>query len=126
VECLLRCGNRQLPHHLAQGFSGSDLNRVYHCLLIETPASGVVLVDTDLGAQDFGDPAKRLGLAFTYGFGRPRRDPALIAGAQIRARTHDPRDVRHIVLTYMEFYHVGGLVDFPHARAYMSMPRNMQ
>jgi len=28
VECLLRCGNRQLPHHLAQGFSGSDLNRV--------------------------------------------------------------------------------------------------
>jgi len=29
VECLLRCGNRQLPHHLAQGFSGSDLNRVY-------------------------------------------------------------------------------------------------
>jgi len=30
VECLLRCGNRQLPHHLAQGFSGSDLNRVYN------------------------------------------------------------------------------------------------
>lgn len=90
-----------------------------HCLVIETLARGLALVDTRLGAQDFGDPAKRLGLAFTYGFGRPRRDPALVAGAQIRARAHDLRDVRHIVLIHMEFGHVGGLVDFLHARVHV-------
>lgn len=36
-----------------------------HCLLVETPADGLVLVDTGLGACDLIDPARRLGISFT-------------------------------------------------------------
>ncbi|WP_386348985.1 MBL fold metallo-hydrolase [Xanthomonas campestris] len=31
----------------------------------------------------------------------------------------DPRDVRHIVLTHLDFDHAGGLDDFPHARVHL-------
>lgn len=90
-----------------------------HCLLIETPSSGLVLVDTGLGTQDLVDPAKRLGFAFTHVYANPKRDPSLSAIAQIRALGFDPRDVRHIVMTHMDLDHVGGLADFPHALVHL-------
>lgn len=90
-----------------------------HCLLIETPSSGLVLVDTGLGTQDLLDPVKRLGFAFTHLYANPRRDPTLSAVAQIRALGFDPRDVRHIVMTHMDLDHVGGLADFPHASVHL-------
>ena len=90
-----------------------------HCLLIETPAHGLVLVDTGLGTPDLADPVPRLGIEFSYGYARPRRDPALAAIAQIRKLGFAPGDVRHIVLTHMDLDHVGGLVDFPDARVHL-------
>ncbi len=90
-----------------------------HCLLVETPSSGLVLVDTGLGTPDLVDPAKRLGMMFTYLYAKPKRDPALAAVNQIRAMGLDPRDVRHIVMTHMDLDHVGGLSDFPNATVHL-------
>jgi len=59
VECLLRCGNRQLPHHLAQGFSGSDLNRVY---LVASFDPAIMLLDDEELLQ-LGVPASQVGFA---------------------------------------------------------------
>lgn len=90
-----------------------------HCLLIETPSSGLVLVDTGLGTQDFVDPARRLGKMFTYIYANPKRAPEYAAVTQIRAMGFDPADVRHIVMTHMDLDHVGGLADFPHATVHL-------
>ncbi len=90
-----------------------------HCLLIETPASGLVLVDTGLGTPDFVDPARRLGKMFTYIYANPRRDASYAAVNQIRAMGYKPEDVRHIVMTHMDLDHVGGLSDFPHATIHL-------
>ena len=38
---------------------------------------------------------------------------------QIQRLGFDPRDVRHIVLTHLDFDHAGGLDDFPHARVHL-------
>jgi len=83
-----------------------------HCLLVETPRSGLVLVDTALGLGDIADP-RRLG---------PSRamlgavlDPAETALRQVEALGFSPSDVRHIVLTHLDLDHAGGVGDFPWA-----------
>ncbi len=91
---------------------------VCHCLLVETPKHGLVLVDSGLGTIDLQDPVKRLGKAFTS-VTRPERDPSLAAISQVRALGYDPADVRHIVLTHMDLDHAGGLSDFPAARVHV-------
>ena len=90
-----------------------------HVLLVETPASGLVLVDTGLGTQDYADLTSRLTKSFVYGYARPKKDPALAAIHQIRALGFDPADVRHIVMTHMDLDHVGGLADFPNAKVHL-------
>ena len=86
---------------------------VCHCLLVETPASGLVLVDTGLGTLDYANLTSRLSYSFVYGYANPKRDPSFAAINQIRALGYDPADVRHIVMTHMDLDHVGGLADFP-------------
>ena len=90
-----------------------------HVLLVETPASGLVLVDTGLGTLDYADMTSRLTQSFVYGYARPKCDPALAALNQIRALGFDAADVRHIVMTHMDLDHVGGLADFPKARVHL-------
>lgn len=90
-----------------------------HVLLVETPSSGLVLVDTGLGTQDYADLTSRLTYSFVYGYARPKCDPALAAIHQIRALGFDPADVRHIVMTHMDLDHVGGLADFPKAKVHL-------
>jgi glyoxylase-like metal-dependent hydrolase (beta-lactamase superfamily II) len=85
-----------------------------HCLLLETDERGLVLVDTGIGTADVQNP-RRLG-----GFFGPvmqinptkTRMPAL---SQIEAAGFRRDDVRHIVLTHLDFDHAGGLSDFPEA-----------
>jgi len=38
---------------------------------------------------------------------------------QVRALGYSPSDVRHIVLTHLDFDHAGGLEDFPNARVHV-------
>jgi glyoxylase-like metal-dependent hydrolase (beta-lactamase superfamily II) len=89
-----------------------------HCLLIETPASGLVLVDTGFGTADVRDPGPRLGGAFAALLA-PSSDPAVCALEQVKKLGHDPRDVRHVIVTHLDLDHAGGLPDFPWAKVHV-------
>jgi glyoxylase-like metal-dependent hydrolase (beta-lactamase superfamily II) len=88
-----------------------------HCLLVET-ARELVLVDTGFGLRDIADPPSRLSKFFLFLL-RPEFREENAAVRQIARLGYDPRDVRHIVLTHLDFDHAGGLDDFPHATVHM-------
>ncbi len=88
-----------------------------HCLLIETPGHGLVLVDTGFGLQDVRhphDPPARMTRFMRHLINvRLREEETAIR--QIERLGFDPGEVRQIVLTHMDFDHAGGLEDFPKA-----------
>jgi glyoxylase-like metal-dependent hydrolase (beta-lactamase superfamily II) len=43
----------------------------------------------------------------------------MTAVRQVARLGYDPRDVRHIVMTHLDFDHAGGLDDFPHATTHL-------
>lgn len=98
-----------------RGFRHSIL--VCHCLLIET-SDGLVLVDTGIGLKDVSEPGKRLPHRFRT-FMNVQLRPEQTAARQIEAMGFSTEDVRHIVLTHLDFDHAGGLDDFPHAIVHM-------
>jgi glyoxylase-like metal-dependent hydrolase (beta-lactamase superfamily II) len=51
-----------------------------------------------------------------------RFDPEETAVAQIRRLGFRPDDVRHVVLTHLDFDHAGGLDDFPQASVHLFAP----
>ena len=110
-------------HHLncahIQRMSLGGLPLACHVLLVETPNSGLVLVDTGLGTADYRAISSRLGRGFALGYAKPEVDPALAAIAQVEGMGFDPRDVRHIVQTHLDLDHVGGLSDFPWAAVHV-------
>jgi glyoxylase-like metal-dependent hydrolase (beta-lactamase superfamily II)/uncharacterized protein YndB with AHSA1/START domain len=110
-------------HHLncahLRRLSLGGLPLACHVLLVETPASGLVLVDTGLGTADYASISSRLGWGFAHGYARPAVDPALAAIRQVAALGFDPRDVRHIAQTHLDLDHVGGLSDFPWAAVHV-------
>lgn len=100
--------------------SGSILDAgtmICHVLLVETPSSGLVLVDTGFGAKDI-ERASHLGGAFLR-LVRPRLDPRETARAQVEALGFSPSDVRHLVVTHLDLDHAGGLPDFPEATVHV-------
>lgn len=88
-----------------------------HCLLVET-SDALVLIDTGFGLRDVADPRSRLS-GFFLTLLSPEFREEFTAIRQIAALGYDARDVRHIVLTHLDFDHAGGLDDFPHARVHM-------
>lgn len=90
---------------------------VCHCLLVET-SSGLVLVDTGLGQGDVERPHPRLSRMLTAVL-RPRLALAETAVEQVRRLGYSPVDVRHIVITHLDFDHAGGIADFPHAQVHV-------
>jgi glyoxylase-like metal-dependent hydrolase (beta-lactamase superfamily II) len=88
-----------------------------HCLLIETRDS-LVLVDTGLGLRDVMNPHSRLS-GFFLALLKPDFREEMTAIRQVQRLGYDPRDVRHIVLTHLDFDHAGGLDDFPEATVHM-------
>jgi glyoxylase-like metal-dependent hydrolase (beta-lactamase superfamily II) len=90
---------------------------VCHCLLVETDA-GLVLVDTGFGTGDMERPYQRLSPLFIH-VNRIQFDRRLTALAQVERLGFSPRDVRHIVLTHLDFDHAGGLEDFPNATVHV-------
>ncbi|MBW8485667.1 MBL fold metallo-hydrolase [Actinomadura parmotrematis] len=97
---------------------GAPARAVCHCLLIETAAAGLVLVDAGLGTRDVARPAERLG-ADWISYAGPVLDPAETALHQVRALGHDPADVRHVIVTHLHNDHIGGLADFPGATVHV-------
>lgn len=108
---------------LFDGRSASLTGRlVCHCLLIETPSSGLVLIDTGYGLKDVRHPHRKPNERITKAMRamlniQLREEETAIR--QIEALGHSPADVRHIVLTHLDFDHAGGLEDFPNAMVHV-------
>jgi len=100
---------------------GPTAQLVCHCLLVETDSSGLVLVDTGFGSRDVEDPYGRLSPLFIH-MNRIRLEHRYTALAEVTSRGFSPRDVRHIVLTHLDFDHAGGLEDFPEATVHVLQP----
>lgn len=101
------------------GRSIGPLGRIVcHCLLIETDAHGLVLVDTGYGLRDVAyphrgpDPRITLPWRMMLNTRLHERDTAI---RQVEALGYTARDVQHIVATHLDFDHAGGLEDFPNA-----------
>ncbi len=92
-------------------------NIVCHCLLIES-SEGLVLVDSGLSTADL-DPRRTRIPSFLRASLRPKLDPSQSALHQIRALGFSAKDVRHIVLTHLDFDHAGGISDFPDASVHV-------
>jgi glyoxylase-like metal-dependent hydrolase (beta-lactamase superfamily II) len=91
---------------------------VSHCLLIETDAHGLVLVDTGIGVEDVRD-SRRLGPLFARTMAIDATHTRMPARPQVEALGFRREDVRHIVLTHLDFDHAGGLPDFPEAKVHV-------
>ena len=115
----LNCGCMcPLGGALFDGFSrGLTACLVCHCLLIETN-QGLVLVDTGFGLRDVQSPYSRLSRFFVH-FNNIQFDPKYTAIKQIEQLGFCANDVRHIVLTHLDFDHAGGLEDFPEATVHI-------
>lgn len=108
---------------LFDGRSLGPLGRIVcHCLLIETAAHGLVLVDTGYGLRDVAHPHTRpdpritLPWRLMLNIRLHERDTAI---RQIEALGHRASDVRHIIATHLDFDHAGGLEDFPDATVHV-------
>ncbi|HEY0505799.1 MAG TPA: MBL fold metallo-hydrolase [Lysobacter sp.] len=88
-----------------------------HCVLIEAD-DGLVLIDTGLGLHDVRDPRGRLSRFFLTLLSPDLREQ-MTAVRQVTRLGFKPNDVRHIVLTHLDFDHAGGLDDFPSAQVHM-------
>lgn len=115
----LNCGCMcPLGGSLFDGFSqGLTARLVCHCLLVETE-QGLVLIDTGFGRRDVEAPYSRLSPLFIY-FNNIQFDHKYTAANQIEQLGFSTNDVRHIVLTHLDFDHAGGLEDFPEATVHV-------
>ena len=117
LNCVSSC---PLGGRLMDGRTRSILRRGHltcHCLLVEA-GSELVLIDTGFGTRDVADPAARLSRFFLF-LVSPEFRAEMTAVRQIERLGYDPRDVRHVVLTHLDFDHAGGLDDFPHATVHL-------
>jgi len=120
----LNCGTDcPLGGALFDGRSIGPLGKIVgHCLLIETDAHGLVLVDTGFGLRDVAHPHRHpeprvtLPWRLMLNIRLRERETAI---RQIEALGFSPRDVRHIVVTHLDFDHAGGLEDFPQATVHV-------
>jgi glyoxylase-like metal-dependent hydrolase (beta-lactamase superfamily II) len=88
-----------------------------HCLVLEL-GDGVVLVDTGYGLRDVANPRSRLSKFFLT-LVKPELREEMTAVRQLARLGIAPRDVRHIVLSHLDFDHAGGLDDFPEATVHL-------
>ncbi|WP_374942641.1 MBL fold metallo-hydrolase [Sphingomonas sp.] len=108
---------------LFDGRSLGPLGKVVcHCLLIETDAQGLVLVDTGYGLKDIDHPHKRPGVRIPIPWRlmlNIRLHERETAIRQVEALGYRANDVRHIIATHLDFDHAGGLEDFPNATVHV-------
>jgi glyoxylase-like metal-dependent hydrolase (beta-lactamase superfamily II) len=116
LNCISAC---PLGGALMDGVSHDGLRArlATHCLLLETERS-LVLVDTGYGLRDVHDPRSRIARTF-LALLKPDLREDMTAIRQIERLGFDPRDVRHIVLSHLDFDHAGGLDDFPEATVHL-------
>ncbi len=76
------------------------------------------MIDTGLGLRDVEAPRERLS-GFFLALVKPEWRRSMTAIRQIEAIGYTAKDVRHIVLTHLDFDHAGGLDDFPYATVHL-------
>ena len=94
------------------------MRAVNHCLLAETSADGLVLIETGLGLADVRDPGETLGADWVQ-MTQPLLDEEETAIRQVARLGYSPGDVRHIIVTHLDVDHCGGLPDFPDAQVHV-------
>jgi glyoxylase-like metal-dependent hydrolase (beta-lactamase superfamily II) len=117
LNCISTC---PLGGKLMDGTTKSVFERGHltcHCLLVESH-NGLILVDTGLGLRDVENPRTRLS-RFFLALVSPEFRQDMTAVRQVERLGLKPTDVRHIVLTHLDFDHAGGLDDFPHATVHL-------
>jgi glyoxylase-like metal-dependent hydrolase (beta-lactamase superfamily II) len=77
-----------------------------------------VLVDTGIGVDDVRD-TRRLGPLFGRAMAIDATRTHMPALPQVEALGFRREDVRHLVLTHLDFDHAGGLPDFPAAKVHV-------
>ena len=97
------------------GFSGLACR----CLVLETD-EGLAVVDTGVVGQDAGQSRAALHPAI-LAVDNPRLDPLESMAARVQALGHKPEDVRHVVMTHLDFDHAAGMGDFPWASVHLSV-----
>jgi glyoxylase-like metal-dependent hydrolase (beta-lactamase superfamily II) len=117
LDCCTMCPRGQSAIN-GEGTLFARARLVSHCLLIETDAQGLVLVDTGIGVDDVRDP-HRLGAFFGRAMAIDSTKTQMPALEQVEALGFDREDVRHLVLTHLDFDHAGGLPDFPDAKVHV-------
>jgi glyoxylase-like metal-dependent hydrolase (beta-lactamase superfamily II) len=104
---------------LFDGTSDSPLAQIVcHCMLIESE-QGLILIDTGFGTREVATPGRRIA-PFFRALNNPQLREEETAIAQLRARGFNPSDVRHIVISHLDFDHAGGIEDFPHAAIHIT------
>lgn len=119
----INCGTfcppaRQLVNGSGGYFKAGKLT--CHCLVLEG-RDGLTLVDTGLGLRELTAPARHIGPTWTR-LMRPKLAPEDSARHQLEQLGFYHDDVRHVVLTHLDFDHAGGLVDFPTASVHVFEP----
>jgi len=117
LNCISTCplGGRLMDRRSGSPFARGAL--ACHCLLVETGRT-LVLVDTGLGTRDVDDPRSRLS-TFFLALLSPDFRHEMTAVRQVERLGFKAGDVRHILLTHLDFDHAGGLDDFPEAAVHM-------
>lgn len=107
-------------HHLDAGSLHPVLmgRLANHVIAVELPDGGLALVDTGIGLEARRNPRERLGAVAALA-GRPDRDPDGSAVRQLERLGFAAADVRHIVMTHLDYDHAGGLADFPEATVHV-------
>ncbi len=101
-------------------FFDDRLSCVTHCLVVETSNAGLVLVDAGFSSREMNHP-ERISPIFQFTF-RPLWKNEETALAYVRALGLEPRDVRYIILTHLDFDHAAGIADFPWATVHVYAP----
>lgn len=117
LDCCTMCP-RGMSAVNGEGSLFARAKLVSHCLLIETDAHGLVLVDTGIGVDDVRD-TRRLGALFGPAMAIDATKTQMPALPQIEALGFRREDVRHLVLTHLDFDHAGGVPDFPEAKVHV-------
>jgi glyoxylase-like metal-dependent hydrolase (beta-lactamase superfamily II) len=117
LNCISSCplGGYLMDHRTPSVLTRGKL--CCHCLAVET-SDGLVLVDTGFGLNDVASPRTRLS-KFFLALLSPEFREEMTALRQLERMGYRGSDVRHIVMTHLDFDHAGGLDDFPHASIHM-------
>lgn len=115
----LTCGTHcPMGGALYDGFSRGPLGQLTCTVQLIETEQGLVLVDTGLGVDDVRRPYPRLSRMLGMML-NPQLSLGRTALHQVKALGFAPGDVRHIILTHLDFDHAGGIEDFPFARVHV-------